>query len=548
MSVGSPPTPATGLYTEAAVPLDGNTRFTDPDEPGETVDAPVSRENAHFTWTGLKLATASDPESYTNPVTVVAAGTQNGEDDGHAASAAKIVVDYAGSAVKYDTSFTFGAGSDAITVSGIKEGWGVPELTSHIVSAINAANKGWTAKASGTVVTLERSATGSLDDPSTVANEWDDFYDDPAHLGGKGSGSGTQGVVDVVVSGSTLTSAQGGNFKFLGLEGTVGNTATDDDIADAIAAAFDIAKANDTLPAALANWGTVVSDGSGTLTFTQQTGQLVEATALFPNDNLFTEDTSVRPVGITVTSPVVTAPQNSSLPTIVSYGLTVGSNGHPGGVITVNGNDIIIQTGSTAAQIATLVAAAYPTVTDWGVTASGDYLVFTSTSNNVDPLTLIGTHSVSGQITAAPADTAAEAVLEALVDTSALTWTHDPADAFNGINADIITTPGNTADGKDAWKEEIGTVNPAWDIEGDGDYLDFSYWNAYKVEVNGVTVAQTSDLAGTGDYVSITGGAGGVYTFNLIDGSNSTLIGVVDFGEAVSFDNTNFILYDTVVV
>jgi hypothetical protein len=150
-------------------------------------------------------------------------------------------------------------------------------------------------------------------------------------------------------------------------------------------------------------------------------------------------------------------------------------------------------------------------------------------------------------------DTAAGNILVNLVDADA-SWDGGvaPTPANNGINANVVTSLVNgvpvTHDGQSAWLDQIGTTNPPRETQGDGDYLDFSAWDAYKVVVNNVTVLEVTDTAGTGRYVNITGGTDGVYNFNIVDGASTKLIGVLDFGEAVEFDSTNFILFNDIIV
>ena len=240
-----------------------------------------------------------------------------------------------------------------------------------------------------------------------------------------------------------------------------------------------------------------------------------------------------------------------------------------GGWVEYFGETIQVLASDTTNSLAGKIAAALTTsggyvsndgttAVTWSVTANNNVLTFAYASktgtgdpawSGHQPLLSTAAHTFKA-VTNRPA---ADTDVAELTDDSVPDWSVDPQFAANGINASG-NTPGNTSldfsatNGKDAVGEQIGNTGIVRETTGDGDYLDFSAWDVFKVVVNGATVAETTDLAGAGKYVSITGGTDGVYNFSIVDGSSTTLVGVVDFGAPVTFDDSNFILFNDIIV
>jgi hypothetical protein len=553
-----------------------NAIFFDPTDATKIVDRPVASPLSgagvpaapHFVWQGLAASVTANP---------IAVAGVDGEQDGHAASAAQIAVNYANSSVAYSGTFFFAPNADGTGGIPIRftQGQNETEVIQAIKDAVNRPGTGWTATSSGTVVTYTRDTTGPLDDPDTFANEWTTYFQtaNNPHLGDFGVAPGQDGIATLTIE-SGLIAGNGGNFTFLGLPVTVTDTAgvaiTADAVAGAIAAAFAVAKATMTPAAfaaaypALANWDTVQNLAGAVLTFTQLNPDITPVTTLLPDDALKL-DSTVRAVELGLSDHDFTNGNNTAH-SMISFAIhePTGGQGHPGGVISIETNavahtsvEVAIPSGSNAAAIAALIAAAAATYTDvntvaWNVTAVGSSIHFeTGGNSNVAPTSILSAVGSTGGtfITASAETPATQAVLDDMLDTGAPVWTTAPILGQNGINA-VIVVGNNTHDGADAWKAPTGTQNPGREAYGDGDYLDFSAFDAYKVVVGTSTVAQTTDTAGTGKYVVITGGVDGVYDFTLhTDGSTATqLIGIIDFGETMNFDASNFILFNDIIV
>jgi hypothetical protein len=553
--------------TNNAEPI-GPEDYVNPD-PGQTarVDTVYS---GLFDWSGLNTPTA-------NPITI--GSIVEGRDNGHEATAARIVVDYAGSAALYTGSFAFGDPTAPVATVNFLQGDGDITIAGKVAAAINAAS-GWTARASGTQVTITHDATGSLDDSSTPANEWANWYAAPIRLGGGTTGQTTVlGTAVLTLEADLANLADGGNFFFHGLPVTVANVATPTLIATAIAGAFNLARANGTLPTALQGWnGAVVTanlGGAGELVFTQTTpAELTPASvaAAFP-DTLFTTDTTVRGVGFVLDDSIHVL--GGTVPPSVTFQVKLpdGATTHPGGVITVgNGTaasiNVIIPSGSTATQIAAAIDNAINNAGNadyassgkfWEVQATGAFLTFsavtgaaTEVADNTAVLPPVLAQLISDvagstanfgiRAVADPASVANTTGLAELVDDSA------PAVGVSTILGDngIVLTPITSTDGASQVGNPIGSTEQMRATFGDGDYLDFSAWDVVRVTQGGSYLA--GDTSAPGNVVNITGGADGVYTFTLIEGAVSTVVGVLDFGQTVPFDDSNFILFNDIIV
>jgi hypothetical protein len=598
-------TDSIGSHKETPVYKNENVRFTDPEDATKLVEAPVSGENEHFRWTNLKPSNSLDPESYTNPTSVVA--KQDGQDNGHEASAAKIVVDYYGSSIAYDGFFWFGKPNDASGVKiEYKKGWNHSELTDAIVNAVNAANVGWTAKKEGSVVTYERTSTGSLDDPSTTSvDEWLAYYvgkdgnGDYVHLG-EVTGSGTKGIALLPLADLNLSATSaGGNFTFLGLKVTIHDTADENDLGKAIVDAYELAVARgDTLSDVLKDltggvpgglffdyatgnsyyqgadvadataYGVTPPGGGAKLVFKQTTAKEIDLATVLADTDLFKADPSLRPLGFDLALDDINTGTSTAYLTF-----EFDEAAHPGGVITYTPTGgapttAIISTGTTAAsfasQFATLGTYVDSNGGNWTLSLAGGLfgpatvsLQYTS-GGTPGPVGYAQLRAdILGKIarTSDPivtTDTGGTIELVDFVDGAGNdpSWFQEPVIGTNGINIydsgpRVITFE----DGKSQWLNQIGVEHPEYEVEGDADYLDFSAWDAYKVVEGSTTYAQTTDTAGTGNYISITGGSDGVYNFTLVEGSGgSKLLGIVDFGETVDFNGSNFILYNDIIV
>jgi hypothetical protein len=546
--------------------------------------------NGLFTWTGLNTPTA-------NPVSL--GSIVEGTNDGSAATQATIVVDYQNSAAAYTGSFSFGNPASPLATVQFQQDDGDVTIARKVADAIGALD-GWTTTRSGTTVTITRDATGSLDDPNTTANEWN-WYSSALSLGGGTAGLTNRGSAALSLevganSGlDTLAATGGGNFLFHGLPVTVANSATPALIATAIAEAFNLARANNTLPSTLQGWAGAIAAtgvdtaGNPTVIFTQTTAATLNAAGVasaFP-DTLFAADSTARGAGFILDDAILLPGDAATSPSVTfKVELPNGATKHAGGVITVgNGTaasaSIIIPSGATAAEIATAIDIALSSgghdYTDgtnfWDVTASGAFLTFNRvTSSTSTPLVGAVTPDVlAGLITtvtsnvatqgvravADPADVANATGLLELVDDSAPAINAQAALGDNGIRPVFLVN----RDGAGQVGTQVGTNHAARETQGDADYLDFSAYDAYAVVLGATNtnpIRSVTDTAELHRYVRIVEtAADGVYNFTLHDAgtdgisANDTslgLIGTVDFGESVDFHSSNFILFNDILV
>jgi hypothetical protein len=555
--------------------LDPLTALTQP-----TVDTVTT---GHFTWGGLR--TTGAPPTYVNPVAL--SNVVEGRIDGQEATAARIVVDYAGSSALYSYDFTFG---DNVARIHVDKNDGAVTIAEKVKAAVDAA-AGWSASRSGSVVTITHDTVGAVADWGTryVADGALGEFDGPGRPG--------QAQLTIEGAGAVLTNAAPVAISFFGVPVLVTQAnATAANIADAIADTINPRLAAGTVPE-LAGWASVTAN-AGVLTFVQAQGnESVDPITAFP-------DSAIASFGGLVPTGLLDI-YNESLPrggfTFAANGagadtftFTVGTAatdilfGAEGGIFNFLGKTVVVPAYATATQVAAAIVGAFndnATVgtteyykTDvggvdvyWGTAGSpaGNTVVFTAfdadgvvtgvaattptdvVAGNVAGTTgawtnALGSNSAYQQVSGIGAD---PTEVTPLVNTNDPVWSAiTPVNEENGVNAALLTGNNQTANGDNEVGNQIGWVNPVRETTGDGDYLDFSAWDAYKVVVNGATLLEVADTAGTGKYVNITGGVEGVYNFNLVDGASTTLIGVVDFGEAVNFDNSNFILFNDIIV
>jgi hypothetical protein len=545
-------TNSTPLQEETSyVNLDPLTVGTQP-----TVDTVTT---GHFTWGGLR--TTGAPPTYVNPV--ARSNVVEGRIDGQEASAARIVVDYAGSSALYSYDFTFG---DNVARIHVDKNDGAVTIAQKVAAAVDAA-AGWSASRSGSVVTITHDTRGEVAD-------WGTKYVADGALG-EFDGPGRPGQAELTIegAGSVLTNTDPVAISFFGVPVLVTQAAaTAAQIATAIANTINPLLAAGTAPAGLAGWASVTAN-AGVLTFVQAQGnQSVDPITAFPDDAIATYNGAL-PIGLLSaynTLPVAVVYNDAVSPDV--FTVTLGSDaneilfGGSGGVFQFFGKTVVVPANATATQVAAAIedlfntlGEAYPTfdsvanqTVNWVASVANNVLTFTANTvtNPTNPTThsalvAAAAHSI-GQVSGIGADPTEVAPL---VDTNDPEWSAiTPVNEENGVNAALLTGNNQTANGLNEVGNQIGWVNPARETNGDGDYLDFSAWDAYKVVVNGATLLEVADTAGTGKYVNITGGVNGVYNFNLVDGASTTLIGVVDFGEAVNFDDSNFILFNDIIV
>jgi hypothetical protein len=536
----------------------------------------------HFIWDQLK--TSGTPPTYVNPVTV--SSIVEGRDDGHEASAAKIVVDYAGSSALYSYDFTFG---DSVAKIHIDKNDGAVTIATKVAAAIDAT-AGWTASRNGTTVTITHDTAGEVKD-------WGTKYIADSALGEfSGAGSGTKGVLDLEIE-SGITTATATNPKaisFFGLPVLVKGSSPAD-LAEAIANTLN-GLPHAQWPAGLDEWkGDVVRVDSGNhLHFTQSRGnETIDPIEAFP-DGAIASWTSALPtglLGIYANLPVtgVVYDENTTLPDEFSF--VVGSGnatetlfGPQGGIFDFLGKTIIVDAYANATTVATAIKNAFnnisgPTSTGFHkITVGGtDYYWTAGTSSgNTVTFKLVDGDAVNGSSpNPTPVDVVAADVpgvqsawttalgsafqqisniganpteVQNAVNTKDPTWVvgSEPKSANNGVQATVQFGTDRTANGQDKLGDQIGWINPLRETDGDGDYLDFSAFDVVLVTQGGSYLAGSSNA--NGNVVDITGGADGVYNFTLTEGGSSTLIGVVDFGAAVDFHNTNFILDNDIIV
>jgi hypothetical protein len=546
----------------------GVVRYANPDP--LTVAAQPTVDTVYkelFVWSELK--TSGSPPTYVNPVSL--SKIVEGRPDGGEATNAQIVVDYAGSAAAYSYDFTFG---DNVAKIHIDKDDGAITIASKVAAAIDAAAN-WTATRTGTVVTITRDTTGEVAD-------WTAKYQNKGALGDFDD-PGIKGEVALTIE-SGLTGATPTTPKVIGFFGVpvivTGTTATD--VATAIRTALNQLEPAK-WPTALEGWEKTVAGTGANIVFKQVAGNAsIDPVTAFP-DSAISFYSGTLPTGLKSafedgsllfpTAVIADLDSSGNISTNDTFTTTFGINpataiADKDGYVEYLGEVIQVDAGDTAAAIVAKIVTAVSSYTTgtgaeevtWtlsqGSGANTHNLIFTADVVGASP----NASAAAGQLTTdsttftpisggGTAYKPAQAELDELLDDSIPEWTVDPAFSETNVVANIITSDDKTHNGTDKVGNQIGTIDPVREAFGDGDYLDFSAWDAYKVVEGGSIIASTTDTAGTGKYVSI-GGTDGIYTFTLNQdgGGLSQVLGTVDFGEDIDFNTTNFILYNDIIV
>jgi hypothetical protein len=538
-------------------------------------------EAGHFVWANLRVTAGTQQQPVTNVTTT------DGRGAGQAETFAKIVLDYAGTAVTRDGSFTF----DGVTVEYHRHD-GARTLAENLAQAINnSATSNWTAEVgpnvTDTIVTLIHKTAGPVANFDALTAQ----LGDRATAGITGTPITDPGVSAVVDVEFTAGVTNGGNFTWHGVPVTIAASATAADVADAVHAAL-IALPSANWPASLENWTVTNNDGAGTLQFTQVVAATVSTNAAdeFPTTALL-RDTTLRPSGLDANDLHVGNYAGAVAGTADTFNVQIGAvaseviGDADGGLVTYLGQTIPIPAGATSSAIAALIAPLVTGVTlagqTWAVTAATDVLTFTQTTSG-EPVVTVPNQTLAQSLAATIADAGlplAQADLTAITGgyNTSVNTPPTPAITDDGIvnifdyatggdnNVNVIDNGvADTANGLAKVGDPVGTANPAREIDGDGDYLDFSAYDAYAVVLgsgNTNPILSVTDTAELHRYVRIVARTApeqsGTYDFTLFDagtdgiGTNDTslgLIGTVDFGEPVNFERSNFILFNEILV
>jgi hypothetical protein len=552
----------------------GDVEYVAPDPADPDVDAPYADL---FTWGGV-VRDATGAITGGNPATV--GSFVDGRIDGTDATAAEIKIDYAGSSANYGHTITLGGGIASITVA---QDEGDVSIARKVFNAINAT-EGWEATldrgdtGQNTLVTITRKELGPI-----AAAEWAKF--DTANDWGSYDGANQQqGVLGYTIDSGLNGTAALVAIRAFGLPVLVAGNATTAQIASAIRDALNNVYGTDNWPAELADWAGapvgISGAGNNVLEFKQTAGNesVIPVTA-------FPDASTIVPFSGTLPNPLKTSFIPHTTYTEPGTGdvftLTLGTAPAErvavpeGGYITYFGKVVYIPQipgGATATDVATAIRSALNDGSghvslankSWTIGGTNNQIILTENGTNnasagdqgvqliafaENPTPLSGA-ALNGGYTGGAAALAQD--VAALTDDSATppAWLTglEPGNAANGINASGVYGTGtnfSATNGTPKVGEQIGTNEQVREAWGDGDYLDFSAFDVVRVTQGGTVIAGDDNI--NGNVVNITG-TDGVYTFTLLEGSASTLIGVVDFGTAVNFTETNFILDNDILV